>query len=141
MKQITLGTTGITVPQNAFGALQFSASIWIQPSLSCEEPTKAVCAFLTRRAPTATARKSWALHLKESENIFILQARPWRGNPEEDSENARSLPSSSENGLSRHLSVSLCRCVLPPRRRNRNVRMYAGSKRAGKDPSYRCDGS
>ena len=43
MRNITLGSTGITVPQNAFGALPIQR-------ISAEDAA----------GPTATARKKWA---------------------------------------------------------------------------------
>lgn len=57
MRQITLGSTGDTVPQNAFGALpiqRVSTEMAVKLLRRAYEGGHAVS--LTRREPTATAR-------------------------------------------------------------------------------------
>ena len=65
MKMITLGSTGITVPQNAFGALPVQR---VNMETAVEILRRAWTGgmrFSTRRAPTATAKKSSETHLRK----------------------------------------------------------------------------
>lgn len=56
MRQITLGSTGITVPQNAFGALPIQRVGMEMAVKLLRRAYEGGCVSLTRREPTATAR-------------------------------------------------------------------------------------
>lgn len=71
MRNITLGSTGITVPQNAFGALPIQRISAEDAAGLLKRHTKAACAFLTRQEPTATARKMGLGLSDVRENIYI----------------------------------------------------------------------
>ena len=57
MKQITLGKTGITVPQNAFGALPIQRVSKEMAVKLLRRAYEGGCAFLIRPEPTATVKR------------------------------------------------------------------------------------
>lgn len=58
MKQITLGSTGIQTPQNAFGALPVQRVSMDEAVKILHRAYEGGMTFLTLPAPTATAKKN-----------------------------------------------------------------------------------
>ena len=58
MKQITLGSTGITVCQNAFGALPIQRVDMETAAGSCAGHMRAECGFLIPRGHIVTVKKN-----------------------------------------------------------------------------------
>ena len=114
MKMITLGSTGIAVPQNAFGALPVQR-VDMETAVS-----------ILRRAYEGGMR-------------FFDTARAYSDSEDPGGlpDTARDLFEASEDGLHRHLPVPLRRHLLAAGRRKRHVRMYAGGKGSRENPPHR----
>lgn len=77
MKIITLGTTGITVPQNAFGALPVQR-VDMETAVSIlRRAYEGGMRFFDTAGPTATVRRSWVTLSKASAIRFTSSAKPW----------------------------------------------------------------
>ena len=76
MKMVTLGKTGITVPQNAFGALPIQR---VDMETARQILHRAYEGGISSIRPelTVTVRKNSEMHLKECVRRFLSPARPW----------------------------------------------------------------
>ena len=77
MKNITLGTTGITVPQNAFGALPVQRVDMDTAVAILRRAYEGGMRFFDTARPTPTVKKSWATPSKAYATASTSPARPW----------------------------------------------------------------
>ena len=118
MRQITLGSTGITVPQNAFGALPIQrVSTEMAVKLLRRAYEGGMRFFDTARAYSDSEVKVGEAFDGMREKVFIA-TKTGAKTPEEV---RRNFPEKSSDRLHRYLSVPLCGSVLSPGGRHGNV--------------------
>ena len=126
MKMITLGTTGIIVPQNAFGALPVQrVDMETAVSILRRAYEGGMRFFDTARAYTDSEEKLGLAFGEHSGEQRLLGGT------------AEYFVKAPENRLPGHLSIPLRGSVLSSRRWYRHVRMYAGSQSPGQNPPHR----
>ena len=77
MKMVTLGKTGITVPQNAFGALPIQRVDMETARQILHRAYEGGMRFFDTARAYSDSEENSEMHLKECVRRFLSPARPW----------------------------------------------------------------